>query len=101
MTKVNAAFLEEFGRTREFHAAACMNCGTCTGLCPIGLDILPRQLFRYVMLGLEEKVLEQTETVFTCLLCKMCEENCPADVPIAENVRSVRAYINRVVHNLQ
>ena len=99
--KVNTKFIDEFRKAGDFDATACMNCGTCTGLCPIGLDILPRQLFRYVMLGLEEKVLEQTETVFTCLLCKMCEENCPADVPIAENVRSVRAYINRVVHNLQ
>jgi heterodisulfide reductase subunit C2 len=33
--------------------------------------------------------------VFSCLLCKMCEENCPAGVHIAENVRTLRHHIVR------
>jgi len=49
------------------------------------------------MLGLEDKVLEGTENVFSCLLCKMCEETCPKEVPIAENIRSIRWYINREI----
>jgi heterodisulfide reductase subunit C2 len=100
MTKVNPKFIDEFNGSDEFNAVACMNCGTCTGLCPIGLDILPRELFRYVMLGLEDKVLENLETIYTCLLCKMCEENCPSEVHIAENVRALRAYINKNVFKL-
>lgn len=100
MNKTNPNFIEEFGRAGTFNAAACMNCGTCTGLCPIGLDIMPRQLFRYVLLGLEDKVMAQTETIFTCLLCKMCEENCPAGVKIVENVRTVRNYINRKLYKI-
>ncbi len=100
MTKVDPTFLDEFSEAGEFNATACMNCGTCTGLCPIGLDLLPRELFRYVVLGLKDKMLENTETVFTCLLCKMCEENCPGDVHIVENVRTVRNYINKKVHKI-
>jgi heterodisulfide reductase subunit C2 len=98
--KTNPEFIEEFNRSGAFNATACMNCGTCTGLCPIGIDIMPRQLFRYVALGLEEKVLEQTETIFTCLLCRMCEDNCPSGVKIAENVRTVRSYINRKIYKI-
>ncbi len=100
MTRVNPEFIEKFKDAGEFNATACMNCGTCTGLCPIGLDILPRELFRYVVLGLEDKVLENTETVFTCLLCKMCQVNCPAEVNIVENVRTVRNYINKKIHKV-
>ena len=100
MSRVSAKFLDEFKDAGEFNATACMNCGTCTGLCPIGLDILPRELFRHVVLGLEDKVLENIDTVFTCLLCRMCEENCPGGVHIVENVRTVRNYINQRVHNL-
>jgi heterodisulfide reductase subunit C len=44
---------------------------------------------------MEDKVKEQTESVFSCLLCKMCEENCPAGVHIAENVRTLRHHIVR------
>jgi heterodisulfide reductase subunit C2 len=98
--KVNTAFIDEFREVGEFNATACMNCGTCTGLCPHDLQDLPRELFRHVVLGLEEKVLENSETIFTCLLCKMCEENCPATVRIAENIRTIRSYINKTVHHI-
>jgi heterodisulfide reductase subunit C len=49
---------------------------------------------------MEDRVYAETETVFSCLLCKMCEENCPAGVHIAENVRSLRHHINRTVFGL-
>lgn len=57
-------------------------------------------LFRYVLMGAKEKVLENTGSIYSCLLCKMCEENCPAGVHIAENVRSLRVYINKEVYGL-
>jgi len=100
MTRINTKFAEQFENSGDFNAVACMNCGTCTGLCPIGLDVLPRQLFRYVLLGMEEKVLENIEPVFTCLLCGYCEENCPSGVKIADNILSVRNYFNKKVHKL-
>lgn len=100
MTKINTKFAEEFEKSEDFNASACMNCGTCTGLCPIGLDILPRRLFRYVLLGMEEKVVENIEPVFTCLLCRYCEENCPSGVKISDNILSVRNYFNRKIHKL-
>lgn len=76
-----------------FDAEACMNCGVCTATCPLGLDLLPRRLFRYALLGLEERVRDETEAVFSCLLCRACEEACPAGVHISENVRVLRRYL--------
>jgi heterodisulfide reductase subunit C len=76
----------------ELNADACMNCGVCSAVCPMGLELLPRKLFRYVLLGMEDRLLAETETVFSCLLCKLCEVNCPADVHVAENVRALRHY---------
>jgi heterodisulfide reductase subunit C len=66
----------------------------------MGLDLLPRRLFLYAGAGLEDKVLENVETIFSCLLCKLCEENCPRDVGIVEDVRFLRNVINRKVHKL-
>ena len=100
MNKVNSNFIDEIKTTESFNASACLNCGVCTAVCPMGLDMLPRQLFRYVLIGIEDKVLENQETIFSCLLCRMCEQNCPADVHIAENVRILRGYINRKVFRL-
>ena len=100
MNKVNPELIATLRKEGDFNATACMSCGTCTGLCPHGLDILPRELFRYVVLGLEEKVMADTETIYSCLLCKMCEANCPCEVNITQNIRAVRHYINRKVFNI-
>ena len=100
MLKVNTTFLESMKLTDDFNASACMNCGTCTALCPLEINLLPRLLFRYVLMGFEEKVLENTSSIYSCLLCRMCEDKCPDDVHITENVRSLRNYINREVYGL-
>jgi heterodisulfide reductase subunit C len=74
-----------------------MNCGVCTAICPMGIEILPRRLLRFVVLGMEDRLRQETETLYSCLLCKLCEDNCPAGVHIAENVRTLRHYVNRTV----
>ena len=98
--KVNPAFIEKIGASEDFDATACINCGVCTAVCPMEIDLLPRKLFRYALLGLEEKVLESTQVIYQCLLCKMCEANCTADVHIAENIRCLRGYITQEVFKL-
>jgi len=100
MAKVNPGFVEEVRRSDTFNASACMNCGVCSAVCVMGVDLLPRKLFRYVLLGLKDKVLENKETVYSCLLCKQCEANCPARVHIAENIRSLRYFMNKKVFGL-
>lgn len=100
MLNVNTEFMERMKLSDDFNASACINCGTCTALCPMEIGMLPRQLFRFVLMGLEEKVLENTENIYSCLLCRMCEDNCPAGVHIAGNVRSLRTYINEHVYRI-
>ena len=100
MLKVDTKFMDSLKPADGFNASACINCGLCTAFCPLGIELLPRRLFRYVLMGAKEKVLENTGSIYSCLLCKMCEENCPAGVHIAENVRSLRVYINKEVYGL-
>ena len=98
--KVDTGFLDELRLGGDFDARLCMNCGTCTALCPLGVELMPRKLFRRVLLGDRDVVVGQKDTIFSCLLCRMCEANCPAGVHIAENVRSLRSYLNRADHVL-
>ena len=100
MSKVNPVLEREISKAGSFNATACMNCGICAAVCPMELDLLPRQLFRYVILGLENKVIENKDTIYSCLLCRMCQENCTAEVDITENIRMIRGYINRTVHKI-
>jgi heterodisulfide reductase subunit C len=97
---LNPDLADRVGRPDEFNAAACMNCGVCSAVCPMGIELLPRKLFRYVLLGMEDRLLQESETVYTCLLCRLCEAGCPAGVNIAENVRCLRRYINRTAFSV-
>jgi heterodisulfide reductase subunit C2 len=90
-------FAAQVAFSGSFDADACMNCGVCTSVCPMGIEVLPRKLFHLVVLGEKEKVLEHTEALYSCLLCRMCEASCPADVHITANVRALRHYVNRHV----
>ncbi len=98
--KTDPTFVDTLRLGGEFDARMCMNCGVCTALCPLGLEILPRKLFRRVLLGDHTAVEGQETTIFSCLLCRLCEQNCPGGVHIAENVRTLRTYLNREVHGL-
>lgn len=75
-----------------FNPQACLNCGICTAVCPLGIEHLPREIFSYVVLGMTEEVERHQEAIFSCLLCKLCEVSCPAGVHITENVRALRHY---------
>jgi heterodisulfide reductase subunit C len=94
-TLVSPMLAERVRECGAFDAEACMSCGVCTAACPLGLDVLPRRLFRYVELGLADRLDAETEAVYSCLLCRLCEESCPAGVHITGNVRTLRHYLNR------
>ncbi len=98
--RVDPTLRQALGDGNGFDASSCLNCGSCTALCPLGLELFPRKLFRYALLGARDKLVENTDTVYSCLLCKMCEENCPAGVHITDNVRALRVYLGREVFHL-
>jgi len=98
--KVNPLLINEVAKSEEFNASACMSCGLCTAICPMETGILARKLFRYVILGREDKIIKNAEAIYSCLLCKLCEVGCPANVNIAENVRLIRNYINKHVYKI-
>jgi heterodisulfide reductase subunit C len=95
MIRVSSELAARVKTAEGFDAQACFHCGTCTALCPLEYKILPRKLFRDVMLGLEDEVRANIPQIFSCLLCRMCEVNCPSGVHITENMRTLRCLINR------
>ena len=62
----------------------CMQCGVCSGSCPIGteMDYGPRKLFMMIRAGMKEAVLT-SNTMSNCVLCYRCVVRCPRDVPVA------------------
>jgi Fe-S oxidoreductase len=71
----------------------CMQCGTCTGVCPWNQvsSYSPRQILRQLTLGsgTEQGV---DEAVWGCVTCNACGVNCPRGIDIIDVMRAVREF---------
>ncbi len=61
----------------------CMQCGMCSGSCPIGpqMDNGPRKLFMMIRAGMKEEVLSSS-TIWNCTQCYNCTVRCPRNIPV-------------------
>ena len=67
----------------------CLQCGNCTGVCPISLkiDYKTRSIIKFCQFGLKKFTLE---TRWVCATCYRCYEHCPADINPAEVMIALR-----------
>jgi Fe-S oxidoreductase len=68
----------------------CMQCGTCTSVCPWNLidEYRPRQILRQLSLGTgtEESI---DQAVWSCITCAACDVNCPHGIEIIDVIKAV------------
>ena len=62
---------------------ACLQCGTCSGVCPFGylMDFPPSKMISALRAGLFEKVIK-ADLVWMCVSCYACTRFCPAKIPL-------------------
>lgn len=67
----------------------CLQCGNCTGVCPISLkiDYKTRNIIKCCQFGLRKYTLD---TRWVCATCYRCYEHCPADLNPAEVMIALR-----------
>ncbi|MDD3471164.1 MAG: (Fe-S)-binding protein [Syntrophaceae bacterium] len=74
------------------HAYYCLDCGICTGSCPVSRttpDFSPRLMVEKALLDEVENPLEDIN-IWSCLSCGQCSERCPSNIDYPEFVRLVR-----------
>lgn len=70
----------------------CMECGVCTGSCPISharSGFSPRQMIKRTLVD-EEKGILQSDDVWACLSCSRCSDRCPVGIDFPAFIRSYR-----------
>jgi Fe-S oxidoreductase len=62
---------------------ACLQCGTCSGVCPFGylMDFPPSKMIASLRAGFFDRVLK-TDLVWMCVSCYACTRACPAKIPL-------------------
>ncbi|MBN1232938.1 MAG: hydrogenase iron-sulfur subunit [Candidatus Coatesbacteria bacterium] len=76
----------------QTNAEYCLECGVCTGICPmsrINKSFSPRIIVEDCLLSLESEILS-SDIIWTCLTCKTCEEVCPSKVNFTDFIRQLR-----------
>ena len=73
---------------------ACMQCGNCASACPLssGENTFPRKIYRYIQLGLRDKLLESPEP-WLCYYCGDCNTDCPRGAEPAETMMATRRWL--------
>lgn len=82
-------FAKEIRKYGGKDVMTCLQCGNCTGVCPISLkiDYKTRSLIKYCQFGLKKYTLG---TRWVCATCYRCYEHCPADLNPAEIMIALR-----------
>lgn len=79
------------------HAAACLECGKCTALCPLARHdgtFSPRRLVEELVQGRPSEALHHPR-LWSCLTCRACQERCPQGVDYCALIRGARALARR------
>ena len=74
----------------------CMQCGVCSGSCPIGTEMEhgPRKLFQMIRAGKKEEVLSSS-TLWNCTSCYRCVVRCPRKVPVTYIIQGLAGVASR------
>ena len=83
-TSFNEAFYTSLNEvTNGERIKTCLQCGTCSGICPFGylMDFPPGQLIAILRAELFDQVMK-TDTVWMCVACYACTQVCPAKIPL-------------------
>jgi len=64
---------------------SCLQCGTCTGTCPVSayMDIGPRRVIALVREGFREEALT-CQTIWLCASCYSCDVECPSQIRLTD-----------------
>ena len=107
MTDNNAVMIEKYrnnflkeveGNVEEGDwVKMCMQCGVCSGSCPLGSDWdhPPQELFMMIRAGKREEVLG-SESMWMCTSCYNCIVRCPRGLPITHIMHGLANYAHRL-----
>lgn len=78
----------------------CMQCATCTGMCPMAqeMDYSPRKVMHMAQFGLIAK-LAAVNTYWKCASCHACSVKCPRGIDIAKVMEALRQQVLRKSKN--
>ena len=107
MSKANQAMVQKYQNDflKEVEANVeegnwvkmCMQCGVCSGSCPLGAawEHPPQEIFMMIRAGKRDEVLK-SESMWMCTSCYNCIVRCPRELPITHIMHGLANYAPRL-----
>jgi heterodisulfide reductase subunit C len=88
---IDTEFVDNIVRAGADRIRTCIQCGTCTSVCPSGRQTAfrTRELMRKALLGLKDEVLSSPDLWF-CTTCYACLERCPRQIKVTDAIIIMR-----------
>lgn len=88
---IDPAFVDTIVRAGADRIRTCIQCGTCSSVCPSGrrTAFRTRELIRKALLGLKEEVLSSPD-LWLCATCLTCLERCPRQIKVTDAIIIMR-----------
>ena len=82
---------DEFYRHGGDQILKCIQCGTCSGSCPLTaqMDHAPREIFALIRDGEIEEALT-SNTIWYCVSCYQCAVRCPKEIPVIDLIYELK-----------
>ena len=107
MSDMNTAMVEKYRNSflKEVEANVeegewvkmCMQCGVCSGSCPLGphWEHPPQEIFMMIRAGKRDEVLKSS-SMWMCTSCYNCIVRCPRELPITHIMHGLAHYAMRL-----
>jgi len=107
MSNLNQAMVEKYRSSflKEVEANVeegewvkmCMQCGVCSGSCPLGPHWAhpPQEIFMMIRAGKRDEVLS-SDSMWMCTSCYNCIARCPRGLPITHIMHGLATYAKRL-----
>ncbi len=80
---------------RETNAFSCLECGKCTGTCPVARyskTFSPRMILIRALRNTHPDSIKSAD-LWSCLTCQRCDEICPSDIKYTEFIHLLRQFV--------
>jgi quinone-modifying oxidoreductase subunit QmoC len=107
MSNLNTAMIEKYRNSFLHEVEAnveegdwvkmCMQCGVCSGSCPLGphWEHPPQEIFMMIRAGKRDEVLT-SDSMWMCTSCYNCIARCPRGLPITHIMHGLAHYAERL-----
>lgn len=98
---IDREFIDKVAEISGEPIRKCMQCGTCSAVCPMDASAVttPRSLIHMTLLGQKQSAIE-ADFAWMCVSCHECMVRCPRDLDVAKIIEAVRLVLLRTNVNL-